>query len=533
MARRSKVTGATGTAVHSYLHLVRRNGLHPYIKWPRATVPKVSSWAVSDLSKAYDWPTDAPGGGVIAIIELGGGWTQADVTQFFTSANLPAPNITDVSVDGTTNSHCNPKNDADGEVALDIQVAGASYAVATGKAANIRVYWSQDITKAVIAATSDGCDVCSISWGADEASWGAADGDALEQAAIAATGAGMVVFAASGDNDSSDGGPGRANVDLPASAPHVIGCGGTHKPHSGEETVWNNDPRKTTGEGTGGGYSTLFPMPSWQAGAPHGPGRLVPDVAANADPNTGYEIILYGASTVVGGTSAVAPLYAGLFASFGTKLGFVTPTLYLNSACFTDITHGNNGAFRGRTGADPCTGLGSPIGASLEERLDPATIHASRVRDVMAENARLRALVASLRVPPSVVQPASYLPLGAVQPTTYVRALAPIAPRLAPAIACTGSVLAGRTAPPRTQITAAVMRNSDNPSIPNPTDATPIIPNLMTPGPDPIFLLAGACMNDPLFQKDGLWMQPEVDTVGTTLGGFVNYIIACYGNHRI
>jgi subtilase family serine protease len=353
---------------------------------------------VSDLSKAYDWPTTAPGGGVIAIIELGGGWTQADVTQFFTSANLPAPNITDVSVDGTTNSHCNPKNDADGEVALDIQVAGASYAVATGKAANIRVYWSQDITKAVIAATSDGCDVCSISWGADEASWGAADGDALEQAAIAATGAGMVVFAASGDNDSSDGGPGRANVDLPASAPHVIGCGGTHKPHSGEETVWNNDPRKTTGEGTGGGYSTLFPMPSWQAGAPHGPGRLVPDVAANADPNTGYEIILYGDPTVVGGTSAVAPLYAGLFASFGTKLGFVTPELYLNSACFTDITRGDNGAFRARTGVDPCTGLGTPIGASLEERLDPATIHASKMRELIAENAQLRATVASLQI---------------------------------------------------------------------------------------------------------------------------------------
>ena len=64
-----------------------------------------------------------------------------------------------------TNSRCNPQNDADGEVALDIQVAGAAYAVATGKAANIRVYWSQDITKAIIAATSDGCDVCSISWG--------------------------------------------------------------------------------------------------------------------------------------------------------------------------------------------------------------------------------------------------------------------------------------------------------------------------------------------------------------------------------
>jgi subtilase family serine protease len=296
-----------------------------------------------------------------------------------------------VSVDDTKNSKCDPKNDADGEVALDIQVAGAAYAVATGKAANIRVYWSQDITKAIIAATADGCDVCSISWGADEASWGAAAGDALEQAAIAATSAGMVVFAASGDNDSSDGGPGRANVDLPASAPHVIGCGGTHKPHTGEETVWNNNPRKTTGEGTGGGYSTLFPMPSWQAGAPHGPGRMVPDMAANADPNTGYEIILYDASTVVGGTSAVAPLCAGLFASFGTKLGFVTPELYLNSACFTDITRGDNGAFRARTGVDPCTGLGSPLGEILEERIQPAAIHASRVRTLLTENAQLRA----------------------------------------------------------------------------------------------------------------------------------------------
>ena len=129
MARQPKVTGATATAVHSYLHLVRQNGLHPYIKWPRAAVPKVSSWAVPDLCKAYDWPTGAPGGGVFAIIELGGGWTQADVTQFFPDAKL-APHITDVSVDGTTNSHCNPKNDADGEVALDIQVAGASYALA-------------------------------------------------------------------------------------------------------------------------------------------------------------------------------------------------------------------------------------------------------------------------------------------------------------------------------------------------------------------------------------------------------------------
>jgi kumamolisin len=411
LSRQPKGQRKTPAAVHSYLHLVRKNGIHPYIKRP-LDMRSVVSWAIADLCAAYDWPKqNAPGGGVIAIVELGGGWDKADVAKFFADAKLPAPNIVDISVDDTTNSHCAPKNDADGEVALDIQVAGAAYAVATGKPANIRVYWSQDIAKAVAAATADGCDVCSISWGADEASWGAAAGDAMEQTATAATAAGMVVFAASGDNDSSDGGPTPANVDLPASAPHVIGCGGTKKPKTGEEIVWNDDPGKTNGEGTGGGFSTLFPMPTWQAGAPHGPGRMVPDVAANADPNTGYEIILYGAATVVGGTSAVAPLYAGLFASFGTKLGFITPELYLNNACFTDITKGGNGAFRASSGPDPCTGLGSPIGERLEALLTQAgATHARKMRELIAENARLRASAAQVQqgICPCCQQAAAY-----------------------------------------------------------------------------------------------------------------------------
>ena len=119
---------------------------------------------------------------------------------------------------------------------------------------------------------------------------------------------------------------------------------------------------------------------------------MVPDVAANADPNTGYQIVVYGSETIVGCTSAVAPLYAGLFASFGTKLGFVTPELYVNNVCFNDITEGNNGAFRAAVGPDPCTGLGSPIGASLEQRLDPVTITPRRVRRLLAENLRLRAI---------------------------------------------------------------------------------------------------------------------------------------------
>jgi kumamolisin len=364
MTDKREPSGTHPAGVHSYAHFTRKWGAHPYFKIrPRASAG--TSWTVPNLCKAYNWPQGLAGGGVIAIVELGGGWVQSDMQTFFSGIGQPVPQITDVSVDGTQNKPDPDPNGPDGEVALDIQVAGAAYYAATGKPATIRMYWAQDIAPAVQKAAEDGCDVCTISWGSDEAEWGATAGDQMEQTATNATAAGMVVFAASGDNDSSDGGPNAANVDLPASCPHVIGCGGTKKTATAE-TVWNDDPGKTNGEGSGGGYSTLFkPLPTWQAGAPNGPGRMVPDVAANADPETGYEIVLHGAQTVIGGTSAVAPLYAGLFAAFGRKLGFITPTLYLHQTCFNDITVGDNGAFRAHPGPDPCTGIGSPIGDRL------------------------------------------------------------------------------------------------------------------------------------------------------------------------
>ena len=341
---------------------------HPYVKLhsdikhpkPGAHVAQ-SAWIMPNLCARYKWPTGVDGGGVIAIVELGGGWKSSDMAAYFKGIGQPVPNITDVSVDGTKNT---PGGDADDEVALDIQVAAAGYYAATGKPANIRVYWAQDIAPAVRAATKDGCDVCSISWGADEAEWGAAAGADMEQAALAAVNAGMVVFAASGDNDSSDGGSTPANVDLPASAPHVIGCGGTNLTAT-SETVWNNNPGQASGEGTGGGYSTLFPAQSFQKGippAPSGLGRMVPDVASDADPNTGIQIFVGGQSQIVGGTSAAAPLWAGLVAACGKKLGFITPKFYTTAGAFTDIVSGENGAYDAGPGPDPCTGMGSPDG---------------------------------------------------------------------------------------------------------------------------------------------------------------------------
>jgi len=346
----------------------------PYFKLLKPGEFATAPWAVPDLCKAYNWPTNLAGGGVIAIVELGGGWVQSDMDEFFGSLGQPVPQITDVSVDGTQNSpnqNLGSADDADYEVALDIQVAGAAYFAATGKAAVIRMYWSQNIDTAVTKAAQDGCDVCTISWGADEVTWGQSAAEQMEAAAAAATSAGTVVFAASGDNDSSDGGTTPANVDAPASCPHVVGCGGTNKTATAE-SVWNDNPGETNGEGTGGGYSTVFPAQSFQTGAPpapvgtqYGSGRMVPDVAADADPSTGYEIYVHGSTTILGGTSAVAPLYAGLFASFGKKLGFVTPKLWANQAAFTDITSGGNGFYSAAKGPDPCSGIGAAVGAKI------------------------------------------------------------------------------------------------------------------------------------------------------------------------
>jgi predicted chitinase len=385
-------------AVHSYMQRAApavAAACRPYFKLrhevavsSRASAARGArrSWDLADLCKAYAWPSGATGAGVIAIVELAGGYVDEDVFAFCDGAGVPRPNIESVAVHPGAGN--NPglargqNDDPDIEVTMDIEVAAAAYSFATGQPAQIRMYWALNrpggIADAVRKATADGCDVCSISWGADEAIWRswASDGgtqyvDDMEQAAAAAVKAGMIVFAAAGDNNASDGGANRANADLPASSPSVVGCGGTTKTAI-NEVVWNNTPGNPTGEGTGGGFSDAFPRPAWQVGAPtdtvapNGPAmRMIPDVAANADPKTGYNLIVHDVEDAFGGTSAVAPLYAGLFAAFGSRLGFVGDRLWSHPACFVDITQGENGLYSAGPGPDPCTGLGVPIGSAL------------------------------------------------------------------------------------------------------------------------------------------------------------------------
>jgi kumamolisin len=159
----------------------------------------------------------------------------------------------------------------------------------------------------------------------------------------------------------------------------VVGCGGTklalNSSSISSEVVWNE---LSGNEGaTGGGVSEVFAVPAFQscAGVPAAPngfrGRGVPDVAGDADPSSGYQLVVDGSSTVIGGTSAVAPLWAGLLArinqSLGKPVGYLNPLLYAASgaASFNDITSGNNGGYSAGAGWDACTGLGSPNGTRL------------------------------------------------------------------------------------------------------------------------------------------------------------------------
>jgi kumamolisin len=254
------------------------------------------------------------------------------------------------------------------EVALDMQVAAFVNWWCTGKVSTIEMIWDQtgNIYPGIATAAAAGCDTCSISWGAPENEWSASDATALNAAGWSATASGMAITAASGDNDFGDGESG-SHVDLPAAAPSIIGCSGTTK-SSLSEVCWNSG----TGEGTGGGFSTIWRRPRWQTGTPRGGNnplkwaRAVGDVSANADPNTGYEIVVGGQQIVVGGTSAVAPLWAGLLAAVKAQPGFCAPQMYANrQACFEPITQGNNG----RWPATICNGLGVPTGATISNLL--------------------------------------------------------------------------------------------------------------------------------------------------------------------
>jgi kumamolisin len=361
-------------------HFRRRRGLAGA---PAAAVSL--SYTPIQVATLYNFPTGVDGSGeCIGLIELGGGYNPTDLSNYWSQLNLTeTPTVSAVAVGNGSNNPTGDPNGPDGEVMLDIEVAGS---IAPG--AKIVVYFAENtdagflnaITTAVHDSTNNP-SVVSISWGGPESSWTQQALTSMDEACQAAAAIGVTICVAAGDDGSTDGvTDGLNHVDFPASSPNVLGCGGTELVASGNtitsETVWNE---LASNEGaTGGGISDVFPLPSWQSGANvppsanpnHNIGRGVPDVAGDADPNTGYVTLVDGQPDVIGGTSAVAPLWAGLIAlineSIGKPVGFINPLLYQNpNGDFNSITSGNNGAYSASPGWNPCTGLGSPIGVQV------------------------------------------------------------------------------------------------------------------------------------------------------------------------
>jgi kumamolisin len=359
----------------------------------RPAAPVDTSFNPLELGRVYRFPAGTDGSGqTLAILELGGGYSQADLDAYWSAIGLGTPpSVTAVGVDGGSNTPEGDPNGADGEVALDIEVSGA---LAPG--ADIVVYFAPNTDRGFLDALSTAVHAdptptaVSISWGQNEDDWTGQARTAMDDAMADAAALGVTVCTASGDDGSTDNATdGGTHVDFPASSPHALACGGTTlhaDPTSGavsSETVWFHGAGKG---GTGGGVSAAFPLPAWQqsVGVPGDtdtgrPGRGVPDVAADADPATGYEVRVDGQDLVFGGTSAVSPLWSALTCrlaqGLGQRPGLLQPLLYAGVSAgevppgFRDVTEGSNGAYDGGPGWDACTGLGVPDGEALLTRL--------------------------------------------------------------------------------------------------------------------------------------------------------------------
>ncbi|HEY1764600.1 MAG TPA: S53 family peptidase [Opitutaceae bacterium] len=382
--------------VRGVFGLDSRRQARPHISRSRSTshASHLASFSALQVAQLYNFPAGTDGSGqCVAILEFGGGYSQTDLSHYFKKLGVAEPSVTSIGVDGVRNSP-GTDPDSDGEVALDIEVAGA---IAPG--AKFVVYFAPftergwvDILSAAIHDKVNKPTVISISWGFAEGEpvqgfeWTQQTVKAVNEVLQTAAALGVTVCVASGDDGSSDDiNDGHAHVDFPASSPFALGCGGTRLTASGskiaDEVVWNDGP----GSGGGGGISVMNPVPAWQAGIVppsvnpgNSAGRGVPDVCGNADPDTGYDIFYAGKAQVVGGTSAVAPLWAGLLArinqKLGTPVGYFNPLLYSKiskAGALHDITKGNNdtsghvGGYPAAKGWDAASGWGSPDGAAL------------------------------------------------------------------------------------------------------------------------------------------------------------------------
>lgn len=363
----------------------------------------------AEVAQAYSFPESATGKGQrISIIELGGGFYKDDIETYFRKRGVKERNITVIEIDGKSNDP-SPKDtikkmlDAMGvsdskeassmdreeaikalwtiETTFDIELAG-SFA----PEAEIVVYFAPNNAQGKYHALTSALHnpdhpptVLSCSWGAVEDDLSSDFVDAIDQVFQDAALRGVTVCFSSGDRGDDCDKSGHPRVHFPASSPHVVSCGGTHwvAPQSAKDEISWTESMPTAVAQSGGGVSKVFAQPEWQCHAEiekktQRNGRGVPDVSGKADMAAGYCMIVGGYDVTMGGTSAAAPMWTGLFALLNQELkhniGYATPLLYREDFCdaFHDILEGNNGKhYHAEAGWDACTGLGTPHGKNL------------------------------------------------------------------------------------------------------------------------------------------------------------------------
>ncbi len=354
-----------------------------WIRGPVTTLPKSESTAAAtpsgyspqQIATVYDWPsiTNTADGSGVTIANATAESTNlsmSDLDTFWNQYGLPTHTVNVIPVDGTTRS-----TGGTIETTIDEERSGAMAPGATLDVYDADSATDQDFTDTYnTIVTNNTAQVMTTSWGepeSDASSTTLSTDDSIFKQAAAQ---GISVFAAAGDNGSSDGTSNPDTADFPSSDPYVLAAGGTTL----TLTSSNTRSSEIAWSSGGGAESAVFSEPSWQVGTgvPQNGYRNTSDLAMDADPNTGYSVYEAGSWSVYGGTSFVAPQLAGLWAdgvadNGGTRLGQANQAEYgvANSANyandFYDVTSGSNGAFSAGVGWDHPTGWGTPVATNL------------------------------------------------------------------------------------------------------------------------------------------------------------------------
>jgi kumamolisin len=342
-------------------------GLH---QWPRsrklgALQRHATPLSAKDVVQRYAFPDGDGSGQTIGVVQFRGEFKAPDFDRCMQTQGVNAEHPATKRVDEAAVRH-EIDTTKDLEAALDVQIIAALV-----PRARIVIYEAPDDERGFLDAVRTAIfddelapSILSISYGWSEQLWTPAVLTLLDELFAAASLLGISVFCSSGDHGAELDDAGKPHVVAPASSPFVHACGATVIPADGgsDESVWSN---------SGGGFSERFNAPPWQIAVARA-GRGVPDVAAQVEP--GYTVFLDGTELAIGGTSAVAPLYAALTARInqrlGTMAGLMTPLLYASpQQAFRDVRTGGNGYYNAGIGWDPCTGLGVPVGTGIEAML--------------------------------------------------------------------------------------------------------------------------------------------------------------------